>query len=83
MKIIDEKVSLQVIKNELEASLAVAIARNENLWEAKRAIQDKLFFLNVIGVITNEEWKEEDEKIEAYYRKKKNECWDMELDVGF
>lgn len=83
MKIIDETVALQVLKNEMEAHFAVAISRNENLWETKRAIQDKLFFLYVIGVITKEEWNEQDDEIEKYYRKKSAECWDAEIDVGF
>lgn len=78
MKIIDETVALQVLKNEMEASFSVAISRGENLWETKRAIQDKLFFLEIIGVITKEEWKEEDEKIEEYYRKKKRELQSIE-----
>ena len=81
MREIDEKVALQVVEDEMKASFSVAIRRNENLWSVKRELEDKLFFLNLIGVITKEELEEEKKKVERYYRKK-NKKW-VDLDVGF
>ena len=81
MRQIDEKVALQVVEDEMKAVFSVAIRRNENLWTAKREIEDKLYFLNLIGVITKDELAEEKEKVERYYRKKSKK-W-VDLDVGF
>lgn len=81
MREVDEKVALQVVEDEMKAYFSVAIRRNENLWAVKREIEDKLYFLNLIGVITAKELEEEKKKVERYYRKK-NKKW-VDLDVGF
>ena len=81
MRQIDEKQALQIVEDEMKAYFAVAIRRNESLWTAKREIEDKLYFLNLIGVINAKELEEEKQKVERYYRKKSKK-W-VDLDVGF
>lgn len=81
MREIDENVALQVVEDQMKAYFDVAIRRNENLWSVKREIEDKLLLLNLIGVITKDEFEEQKQKVERYYRKKSKK-W-VDLDVGF
>lgn len=84
---VDVDTALQVVQNELEVGISVAIARHESLWEVKRATEDKLYFLNVIGVIDRKELVEWEDKVDGYYRKKKAQLKKIEedqfFDVGF
>lgn len=84
---VDVDTALQVVQNDLEVGISVAIARHESLWEVKRAAEDKLYFLNVIGVIDRKELVEWEDKVDGYYRKKKTELKKIEedqfFDVGF
>lgn len=85
-RVINVDNALAYLKNEMEVGFSVAITRNESLWEAKRSINDKLYFLNLIGAITKEELKEKEEELDLYYKKKKRELRSIEfcdLDVGF
>ena len=85
-RVINVDNALAYLKNEMEVGFSVAITRNESLWEAKRSINDKLYLLNLIGVITKEELKEKEEELDLYYKKKKKELQSIEfcdLDVGF
>ena len=61
-RVIDVDNALAYLKNEMEVGFSVAITRNESLWEAKRSINDKLYFLNLIGVITKEELNEKEKE---------------------
>lgn len=81
MREIDETVALQVVEDQMKAYFDVAIRRKENLWSVKREIEDKLFLLQLIGVITKEEFEEENKKVTRYYQKKSKK-W-VDLDVGF
>ena len=71
----------------MEINFQVALKRNESLWEVKRGLIDKLYFLKVIGVITKNELDGEEEKIDKYYRKmvtkKKRLDKYFDVDTGF
>lgn len=86
-RVIDVDNALAYLKNEMEVGFSVAITRNESLWEAKRSINDKLYFLNLIGVITKEELNEKEKELDLFYKKKKKELRSIndfcDLDVGF
>ena len=87
MREIDEDMALKALQNEMEINFQVALKRNESLWEIKRGLIDKLYFLKVIGVITKEELDGEEEKIDKYYRKmvakKKRLDKYFDVDAGF
>ena len=84
---VDVDTALQVVQNDLEVGIAVAISRRESLWEVKRAAEDKLYFLNIIGVIDRKQLVEKEDEVDRYYRRKKKELKKIEedqfFDVGF
>lgn len=84
---VDVDTALQVVQNDFEVGISVAIARHESLWEVKRAAEDKLYFLNIIGVIDRKQLVEKEDEVDRYYRRKKKELKKIEedqfFDVGF
>lgn len=44
-----------VLDSIAEAEYNVALARNEDLWDVKRGIDERIYFLFLIGLVTDEE----------------------------
>lgn len=84
---VDVDTALQVVQNDFEVGISVAISRHESLWEVKRAAEDKLYFLSIIGVIDRKQLVEKEDEVDRYYRRKKKELKKIEedqfFDVGF
>jgi hypothetical protein len=67
-----------------EVEYRVALARNEDLWETKRATDDRIYFLYLIGLIDNDERTKMLDRSEGLYKdKKKIQDIDESFDVGF
>lgn len=80
---VDMKEVASVLDSTSVAEYNVAIARKEDLWEVKRSIDEKIYFLFLIGLVTNEErLKLLDWSSQVYKQKSKTEE-DFNLSVDF
>lgn len=80
---VDMKEVASVLDSTAVAEYNVAIARKEDLWEVKRSIDEKIYFLFLIGLVTNEErLKLLDWSSQVYKQKSKTEE-DFNLSVDF
>ena len=87
MRQVDEEMAIKAVQNETEINFRVALHRNESLWEVKRGLLDKLYFLRAIGLLTKEELDREEKRVDKYYRKmiarKKRVDSYFDVDAGF
>jgi hypothetical protein len=81
---VDMKEVASVLDGLAEVEYRVALARNEDLWETKRATDDRIYFLYLIGLIDNDERTKMLDRSEGLYKeKKKIQDIDESFDVGF
>ena len=81
---VEMKEVASVLDGLAEVEYRVALARNEDLWETKRATDDRSYFLYLIGLIDNDERTKMLDRSEGLYKeKKKIQDIDESFDVGF
>ena len=84
MRLVNLELVGQALDSITQAEYEVAIKRNESLWEIKADIDEKINFLQMLGIITKKEMKDMLEMSDDIYRERLNATEDKEIyDVGF